>query len=239
MGQYHNVINMDKKMQYSPSSLANGLKLLEQGQSLTSTAALALLLSEGWNGERVFLLGDYVEEGDLNGIENACALAAESDKYRNVGWLARKVVTENIGVTFQKESYKVSGFGSVSEHHYYETTLPDNMNIDDVDGKFVAYGEAFDGIDNNEVVAFVNYDKQEKYIGNSRTLRQVVQHFDGDFMTAAFVLIAGSIKGGARGGGDAHNELGGAWAGDRVGIVPAKDVENFTDITADLGEIPR
>lgn len=237
MGQYHNVINLDKKMQYSPSSLANGLKLLEQGQSLTSTATLALLLSGGWNGERVFLLGDYVYPDDLNGIDNACEIYAQSGDYRNVGWLARKVVTENIGVTFKKESYKVAGFGSVSEHHYYETTIPNNMEIDYSSDKGVATGAAFDGIDNSEVVAFVNYDRREKYIGNARTLREVIQHFDRDFMTTVFVLLAGSIRGGARGGGDANSVMGGVWAGDRVGIVPAANVEDFTDITAYIEEI--
>lgn len=239
MGQYHTIINLDKKMQYSPRSLANGMKLLEQGMSLASTAALALLLSEGWNGERVFLLGDYVEKDDLNGIEDACALAAEADDYRNVGWLARKVVTDNIGITFEKDFYKINSFGEVSKHYFYETAIPANMEIEEVGNDFVATGDAFGGIDNSEVMAFVNYDKKEKYIGHSRTLREIVQRFDGDLMTHVFVLIAGSIKGGARGGGDADCDFGGAWAGDRVGIVPAKDVEDFTDITADLGEISR
>lgn len=107
--------------------------------------------------------------------------------------------------------------------------LPDSMSIDD---HFVAHGAAFDGIDDSEVVSFVNYDTKEKYVGASHTLRDVVTHFYGDdFITDVFTLIAGSIKGGARGGDDAHNAMGGAWAGDRVGIIPAKDAQEFTDIT--------
>lgn len=226
MGQYHKVINMDKKFIYSPTSLANGLKLLEQGESLTSTSALALLLSGGWNGERVFLLGDYVEEEDVSGVDNAVELYEEAtNNYKNVGWLARKVVTDKISITFEKEYYEID----YKKNHRYNTNLPDNM---DIPNWGIAQGEAFDGIDNTEKVAFVNYDKNEKYIGEGRTMREVVSYFAEDFMTDVFILLAGSIRGGSRGGGDTDSQYGGAWAGDRVGIVPAKSVEDFTDITA-------
>lgn len=92
MGQYHEVINADKKMCYSARSLGDGIKLLEQGNSLASATALALLLSNGWNGERVFLLGDYAELGDINGVDED-TFYEDVRTFRNVGWLARKVVS--------------------------------------------------------------------------------------------------------------------------------------------------
>lgn len=230
MGQYHEIFNKDKKMRYSASSLGNGVKLLEQGNSLASTTALALLLSDGWNGERVFLLGDYAEAGDINGVEDDFTFFKDVYDFRNVGWMARKIVTEATGIEFNKKSYSVNYLDGISSnHYYYDTVLPDSMSIHDYS---VARGEAFDGIDDSATVAFVNYDTKEKYVGTApHTMRDIVTNFSDDFMTDVFILIAGSIKGGYRGGGDADNEMGGAWAGDRVGIVAAEEVQDYTDIT--------
>lgn len=87
-------------------------------------------------------------------------------------------------------------------------------------------------------MAFVNYDTKEKYVGAGRTMRQIVQYFSGDVMTAAFILLAGSTKSGARGGGDTYDkELSGTWAGNKVGIIPDKDAQDFVDITMDLGDV--
>lgn len=228
MGQYHNIINIDKQMQYSANSLANSVKLLEQGRSLTSVAALALLLANGWNGERVAIVGDYIEADDLNGIEDAVALCSDVDNnYKNVGWLARKVVQDAIGIDFYKDYWRMGG----QKNYTYKTNLPDTMKVVWEGNNLVASGAAFDGLDNTEVMAFVNYDTNEKYIGRGRTMRTMIENFSDDFMTTVFILIAGSIRGGTRGGGDADHQMGGAWAGDRVGIIPNKDAAEFTDIT--------
>lgn len=241
MGQYHQVVNMDKGFFYSPQSLGNGDKLLEQGMSFNSTAALALLLAEGWNGERVFLVGDYVEENDINGVDNAVKFYQEDmDSYKNVGWLARKVLKENTGVELVKDSFKIKGMdgNTTTLHNYHSKVVSDLEFVEDDHGDFIAQGSALDHLDDNEVMAFVNYDTKEKYVGAGRTMRQIVQYFGGDVMTAAFILIAGSVKGGARGGGDPYDkELAGTWAGDRVGIIPDKDAQDFVDITMDLGTI--
>lgn len=240
MGQYHQVVNMDKGFFYSPQSLGNGNKLLEQGMSFNSTAALALLLAEGWNGERVFLVGDYVEKDDIKGVDNAVEFYQEDmDSYKNVGWLARKVLKDNTGMELVKDSFKIQGMdGNITTlHNYHSESVAGLEFVEDDHGDFIAQGSALDHLDDNEVMAFVNYDTKEKYVGAGRTMRQIVQYFGGDVMTAAFILIAGSAKGGARGGGDADKELAGTWAGDRVGIIPDKDAQDFVDITMDLGDV--
>lgn len=241
MGQYHQVVNMDKGFFYSPQSLGNGDKLLEQGMSFNSTAALALLLAEGWNGERVFLVGDYVEENDINGVDNAVKFYQEDmDSYKNVGWLARKVLKDNTGMELVKDSFKIKGMdGNITTLHNYHSEAVSGLEfVEDDHGDFIAQGSALDHLDDNEVMAFVNYDTKEKYVGAGRTMRQIVQYFGGDVMTAAFILIAGYVKGGARGGGDPYDkELAGTWAGDRVGIIPDKDAQDFVDITMDLGDV--
>ena len=120
---------------------------------------------------------------------------------------------------------------------YKDKIVSDLKFVEDEHGDFIAQGSALDHLDDNEVMAFVNYDTKEKYVGVGRTMRQIVQYFSGDVMTAAFILVAGSAKGGARGGGDADKELAGTWAGDRVGIIPDKDAQDFVDITMDLGDV--
>lgn len=89
MGQYHKVVNLDKKMWLNPHSFDDGTKLMEFGQSAGGTmTALAILLApqsanggrgggdmhtdrEGivgsWAGDRIAIVGDYAEPGDKEG----------------------------------------------------------------------------------------------------------------------------------------------------------------------------
>lgn len=85
MGQYHLVVNLDKREFLDPHPLAAGLKLWEQVANFPGTgAALLVLLAvsngrgggdlrapdpEGmigrWGGDRIAVIGDYAESGDL------------------------------------------------------------------------------------------------------------------------------------------------------------------------------
>lgn len=85
MGQYHLIVNLDKHEFLNPWDMGEAAKLLEWGYgSGTMLTALALLLavsngrgggdyhsSEGdgwvgrWGGDRVAVVGDYAEDGDL------------------------------------------------------------------------------------------------------------------------------------------------------------------------------
>lgn len=82
MGQYHVTVNLDKREFLDPHKLGDGLKLWEQLNSQGGVmAALHILLacSNGrgggdieehemvgrWAGDRVAVVGDYAEDGDL------------------------------------------------------------------------------------------------------------------------------------------------------------------------------
>ena len=87
MGQYHYVVNLDKRQFLHPHKFDDGLKLMEFGQSAGGTmTGLAILLGtssreggrgggdfrldhEGvagsWAGDRICIIGDYAEPGDL------------------------------------------------------------------------------------------------------------------------------------------------------------------------------
>jgi hypothetical protein len=83
MGQYHFVLNLDKKEYLHPHRLGDGLKLMEFGLSAGGTmTALGLLLAGcainepedlvtqsphlgAWAGDRLAIIGDYAEANDL------------------------------------------------------------------------------------------------------------------------------------------------------------------------------
>lgn len=92
MGQYHIPVNLDKREFIMPHDLGAGLKLMEQAHTLPGTAGALLLLlgvsaTEGgrgggdprsghpmighWGGDRIVVIGDYGERGDIAPEDNA------------------------------------------------------------------------------------------------------------------------------------------------------------------------
>jgi len=90
MGQYHYLINLDKKQFIHPHEIGNGLKLKEQiGWEYSTSTALVMLLAassrEGgrgggdfraehpligaWSGNRIAFIGDYAESNDVPGFD--------------------------------------------------------------------------------------------------------------------------------------------------------------------------
>lgn len=83
MGQYHLVVNADKRQFLHPHQLGDGLKLMEFGNSAGGTLtglAILLAVSNGrgggdlnfesevigsWGGDRIAIVGDYAETRDL------------------------------------------------------------------------------------------------------------------------------------------------------------------------------
>lgn len=222
MGQYHNVVNLDKNFFYSPQSLGDFHKLLEQGCSLLSCASLALLLSEGWNVDRVALVGDYGEDNDLPGrTEEEMSSLYKGSGMRNVGWLARKIITDDTGVTFNKEESSFRSYdGSVTKIHHYDHSPMNNV----------------EGIDDKNSLRIVNFDKEESlnplHFSHGDSLRDLIlDGYKDGAMTALFILLAVTTKNGARGGGDSDHDLNGKWGGDHIGIVPVEQCEWSTDIS--------
>lgn len=93
MGQYHYTVNLDKNEYIDPHKLGDGLKLLEQCGYIPggTNDALHLLLavSSGrgggdfhtgstligrWGGDRIAVVGDYAEDGDLDECHNASSI---------------------------------------------------------------------------------------------------------------------------------------------------------------------
>ena len=86
MGQYHYLVNLDKRQVIHPHQIGNGLKLKEQvGWSYSTSTALVMLLASSskdggrgggdfrarhplvgsWAGDRIAFVGDYSETTDI------------------------------------------------------------------------------------------------------------------------------------------------------------------------------
>jgi len=114
MGQYHYLINLDKKQFVHPHQIGNGLKLHEQiGWQYSTATALVMLLAASsrdggrgggdfhaehplvgsWAGDRVAFVGDYAETEDIPGcdatqIYEICAYEPKKDgETRPDGWV--------------------------------------------------------------------------------------------------------------------------------------------------------
>lgn len=113
MGQYHYLINLDKKQFVHPHQIGNGLKLHEQvGWPYSTSTALAMLLAASsrdggrgggdfhaphpligsWAGDRIAFVGDYAETEDIPGFDaphiyEVCSAEAKagSDEHPD-GW---------------------------------------------------------------------------------------------------------------------------------------------------------
>jgi hypothetical protein len=87
MGQYHYVINQDKREFLHPHKFNDGLKLLEFSSGGLTTMALASLLATSngrgggdlhadhpligsWAGDRIVIVGDYYQANDVAGTDN-------------------------------------------------------------------------------------------------------------------------------------------------------------------------
>ncbi len=102
MGQYHKLINLDKKEQVISYALGLGAKQYEQtGESGSMSDALYLLLmsspnagggdwesfpdlSGRWVGDRVIVLGDYTRDRDIPSWPNASKLYQESEDWADI-----------------------------------------------------------------------------------------------------------------------------------------------------------
>lgn len=90
MGQYHYLVNLDKKQVVHPHQIGNGFKLKEQiGWEYSTAAVLVVLLASSsrnggrgggdfhakhpligsWAGDRIAFVGDYAELDDISGFD--------------------------------------------------------------------------------------------------------------------------------------------------------------------------
>lgn len=240
MGQYHRIVNVDRMEALSPHPLGNGFKLLEFGCSgYGAMAALGLfLLGEGrWAGNRVAVVGDYHEPGDVPD-----------------GLRARGIEAVDLWITRQE-------LGGLADLHAAGCSPDPGRHPLDVSDRAVAAlvaagmwtGEPIEGrgwVDAPVADDYrapdappswvVNLDRHEALdpgdLGDSPNPYSFVVDYGGGTMTALAVLLAASN---GRGGGDLHidDPLVGSWAFDRLGIVPRQVGTGFTPVSPRVRDI--
>ena len=179
MGQYYLIANIDKKEFLNPHSLDNGAKLMEwsyQGNRMVN--ALFNLLQSDWQGDRVYVVGDYADSSENYEEDN--------------NWLP----------TYNAVAKELGFKGKLTENGY-EYTLHDHVynnfkNIsNEVDSECIENGARY--IFNNQLKCVIDltklpvtYEGFDAWTGKPYCM----------YISPLSLLLA---MGNGRGGGDYHN----------------------------------
>jgi hypothetical protein len=124
MGQYHVLVNLDKKEIVSPHGLGLGLKQWEHLGEFNGTLADAMYLlvmtspnrgggdlpstniSSRWAGDRVLVLGDYTEDSDVASVPNAGLLYTEAYSYTDITDLVAEAFEQVFRIKILGEGWK-------------------------------------------------------------------------------------------------------------------------------------
>ena len=124
MGQYHVLVNIDKKEVVSPHGLGLGLKQYEHNGDYNGTLADAMYIlmmtspargggdypitavSGRWAGDRVVVLGDYTENADLPDIPNASKIYAQTEFFDDITDLVADAFERVFGIKVEGTGWK-------------------------------------------------------------------------------------------------------------------------------------
>jgi hypothetical protein len=124
MGQYHHLVNVDKKEVVNPHGLGLGLKQWEHNGEFNGTLADAMYIlmmtspargggdypqtdiSGRWTGDRVLVLGDYTEDNDVPSIPNVGSLYRESESYTDITDMVAQAFETVFRVRISGEGWK-------------------------------------------------------------------------------------------------------------------------------------
>ena len=165
MGQYHIIVNLDKREFIEPHPFGCGLKLWEQlaampgtgqgllvlltcsngrgggdlglGEPASDYAAVAKRTIGRWKGDRIAIVGDYAELGDIQDCDEADIIyhlcGSQEDRQSQADyWLKADFVTED------KARYQDKAMRLLSAELYTDISLDVAAVIEhELDGKFV------------------------------------------------------------------------------------------------------
>ena len=124
MGQYHVLVNLDKKEIVTPHGLGLGLKQYEHIGEFNGTLADAMYIlmmtspargggdfpstniSSRWVGDRVLILGDYTQDSDVASIPNAGLLYGESSSYTDITDMVAEAFEQVFRIKISGEGWK-------------------------------------------------------------------------------------------------------------------------------------
>ena len=151
MGQYHYLVNLDKKQFVHPHQIGNGLKLHEQvGWQYSTATVLVMLLAASsrdggrgggdfraehplvgsWAGDRVAFVGDYAEAEDIPGsdaprIYEVCSGEAKTGGDQQLdGWVNVSAQVREMMTTEFNIRYIGTGWLDIIEDKGAKTSPP-------------------------------------------------------------------------------------------------------------------
>ena len=120
MGQYHRIVNLDKREYLNPPRFHEGTKLWEFAGGQTTVALVFLLaahngrgggdmpkhnLAGSWAGDRIAIVGDYEDESDTISLkdlfpelvdgETSCIYGATEDHFKDVSAAVLELIRES------------------------------------------------------------------------------------------------------------------------------------------------
>lgn len=113
MGQYHFILNLDKRQYLHPHRFGDGLKLLEFGASGEGTMfGLAILLANSnrrgggdlrsnnpivgsWAGDRIVIAGDYGDETETIDGEPATLYHLAAEEYEEISEAVKTALADD------------------------------------------------------------------------------------------------------------------------------------------------
>lgn len=124
MGQYHNVVNLDKLEMVHPHQLGLGLKQYEQIGDAGLGDAIYLLttaspargggdlpfvadVSGRWVGDRVVVVGDYTEDGDIPNSPIPASDFYGSPELIDITEMVANAFTEIFGYRYEGDGWKL------------------------------------------------------------------------------------------------------------------------------------
>lgn len=140
MGQYHYICNLDKHEYIHPHQMGDGLKLMEFGNSSSGAMlGLALLLASAngrgggdlhldeehpleeivgsWAGDRIAIIGDYHEDGDIPGWDMDDNPWDNEDGWAEVSAPLRELVEADGYVKFEAEEWTLKQLDGTETKH--------------------------------------------------------------------------------------------------------------------------
>ncbi len=142
MGQYHCLVNLDKKEYVSPHRLGLGAKQREHNGPFDGSLADALYLltiaspargggdwaltpiSGAWAGNRVAVLGDYTEDGDLPDSPEAGnlygAVDASDGEWTDISDKVADAFTSIFGIRFTSDTMRVHGLAGQRDFVFWK-----------------------------------------------------------------------------------------------------------------------
>ena len=123
MGQYHKLINLDKKEAVEPYAIGLGAKQWEHlGEAGLDTALYVLLIASPargggdleeirdvtgrWVGDRVVVVGDYTEDSDIPNSPIPASKLYHSDEIENISPMVANAIGAIFGYTYDGEGWK-------------------------------------------------------------------------------------------------------------------------------------